>query len=120
MANQLNELVQRLTATQPVECSRPNKTVKSLKECIDRDYVHIMFKNTGTELGVQLNKEECSLSEADFEQGSGSVKLVGYLTLNYDKVKCIATIDLTTCEGEGNLEAVTKEQYDQVMASVIG
>lgn len=118
MEKQLNELVQRLTREQEIECSRPEKTVKALKECIDRDYVHVMFKNTGTELGLQLLKEECNFDKANFDKAEGTVHLVGYLTLNYDKVKCIADINLADCEGKGCLAPVTDEEYDQVMASV--
>jgi hypothetical protein len=43
----MNELVERLTKPQPVETARPEKTAKALKECVDRDYVHVMFKKTG-------------------------------------------------------------------------
>ena len=50
----MDELVARLSAgDHPVEASlRPEKTIKALKECIDRGYVHIKFTETegGTEL----------------------------------------------------------------------
>jgi len=111
----MNELVERLTKEQPVETARPEKTAKALKECIDRDYVHVMFKNTGTELGVQLDRRDCKFGEAKFETSTGVVHLVGGLILNYDKVRCIADIDLATCEGKGRLEPVGDEEYDRIM-----
>jgi hypothetical protein len=111
---QLNELVERLTKEQNVECARPEKTAEALKECIDRDYVHLMFKDTGTELGVQLYRPECKL-EADYKSAKGNVHIVGGLTLNYDKVKCIADIDLSICEGNGYLVAVSDEEYSQII-----
>jgi hypothetical protein len=111
----LNELVEKLTKKHDVECARPEKTAEALKECIDRDYVHVMFKKTGTELGIQLDRRFCKFEEADFENAKGKVQLVGGLTLNYDKVKCIAEVDLTTCEGKGYLEPVNDEDYKEMM-----
>ncbi len=111
----MNELVERLTEKNPVETARPEKTAKALKECIDRDYVHVMFKKTGTEIGIQLDRKNCDFSKADFENSKGSVHLVGGLTLNYDKVRCIADIDLDVCEGTGYLEPVSDEDYELLM-----
>ena len=106
----MNELVQRLvTGNHPVEASlRPNKSAQALKESIDRGYVHIKFTNTkgGTELGVRLDPEVSNLQEADFEGQTGKVHLVGNLTLNYEKVRCIADLDLKTLSGQGYLEPI--------------
>lgn len=106
----MNELVQRLSEGEhPVEASlRPEKTVTALKESIDRGYVHIKFTDTrgGTDLGVRLDREASNFNEADFEHQTGKVQLVGNLTLNYVKVRCIADIDLATLEGKGYLEPV--------------
>jgi uncharacterized protein YbdZ (MbtH family) len=87
---------------------RPEKTVQALKESIDRGYVHIKFTNTqgGTELGVRLDPDRSDLSQADFAHHTGMVRLVGGLTLNYVKVRCVADIDLKTLTGQGHLEPV--------------
>jgi hypothetical protein len=87
---------------------RPEKSVKALKESIDRGYVHIKFTATkgGTELGLRLDTAACDFSRADFETEKGTVHLEGGLTLDYVKVRCIADIDLTTLEGQGHLEIV--------------
>jgi hypothetical protein len=111
----MNELVERLTKPQPVETARPEKTAKALKECVDRDYVHVMFKKTGTEVGIQLDRRECKFDEGDFEKSNGVVLLKGGLILNYDKVRCVAEIDLATCEGTGHLEPVSDEEYEKIM-----
>ena len=111
---QLNDLVERLTKEQDVEFSRPEKTAIALKECIDRDYVHLIYKVTDTELGVQLYRPECKL-EADYENAKGNVHLVGGLTLNYNKVKCIAEINLSTCEGVGYLVPLSDAEYNEIM-----
>ena len=116
MEKQLNELVERLTKEHLIECVRPEKKASALKECIDRDYVHVMFKETGTELGIQLDRRYCKLEEADFENAKGKVYLVGGLTLNYDKVKCVAEVDLSTCEGKGYLEPVSDDYYKEMMS----
>ncbi len=106
----MNELVQRLLEGEhPVEASlHPEKTAAALKERIELGYVHIKFTHTrgGTELGVRLDSEACDLNLADFERQSGTVHLVGGLTLNYIKVRCIADIDLATLEGKGRLESI--------------
>lgn len=112
---QLNELVERLTKEQEVETARPEKTAKALKECIDRDYVHVMFVKTGTELGVQLYRPDCNFTKAEFENAKGNVHIEGGLILNYDKVRCIADIDLSSCEGKGRLVPVSDEEYNVIM-----
>ena len=103
-------LVKRLAqGSHPLAASlRPEKSVKALKESIDRGYVHIKFTATkgGTELGVRLDTAACDFSRADFETEKGTVHLEGGLTLDYVKVRCIADIDLTTLEGQGHLEIV--------------
>jgi len=111
-----DDLVKRLSeGNHPVEASlRPKKTVNALKERIDMGYVHIKFTNTrgGTELGVRLDQNAVDLSQADFENQTGTAHLEGGLTLNYVKVRCIADIDLGTLTGQGHLvpvEAETKE-----------
>jgi len=106
----MSELVKRLSeGDHPVEASlRPERTVQALKERIDRGYVFIKFTDTkgGTELGVRLDPEATDLSKADFENQTGTVHLVGNLTLDYVKVRCIADINLETLTGQGHLEPV--------------
>src|SRR6267143_4263034 len=104
----MNELVKYLArGNHPVEISvRPEKTIRLLKECIDRGFVHVKFTDTkgGTELGVSLDRAATDLSTANFDEGSGSAKFVGSLRLNYVKVRCIAQIDLGSFRGYGHLE----------------
>ena len=104
----MNDLVQRLSQGEhPVEVSlRPERTVKALKECLDRGYVHIKFTATrgGTELGMPVDRERTKLDEADFETEQGRATLVGELTLDFVKVRCIADIELPSLRGNGRLE----------------
>ncbi len=105
-----DDLVSRLsTGDHPVEVDlRTEKTAQKLKESIDHGYVHIKFTNTqgGTELGVRLDQDHSDIMKADFDQQTGTVHLVGGLTLNYVPVRCVADIDLATFTGQGHLELV--------------
>ncbi|OGR09579.1 MAG: MbtH domain protein [Deltaproteobacteria bacterium RIFOXYB12_FULL_58_9] len=105
----MNELVQRLTKEQEVEASlRPEPRLDLFKAAIDRNYVHIRFTQTkgGTELGVRMDTSACDLTAGDFDKGTGKVKIVGGLILNYVRVRCHAEIDLKTLKGRGRLEII--------------
>jgi hypothetical protein len=91
---------------------RPERTAAALMRRIEQSgFVHITFTDTrgGTELGVQLDKEECNLDGADFEGASGKVRLSGRLMLDYVPVRCVADIDLGTLEGTGRLHVLEEE-----------
>lgn len=104
----MNELVERLSRGEhPVEFGlRPQKTPQILKECLDRGYVHVKFTSTrgGTELGFAIDKEGTDLTEADFENEKGRVKVAGELVLDGVKVRCVADVDVRTMQGSGRLE----------------
>lgn len=108
----MSDLVERLcTGTHPVEVSlRPERTIALLRDCVDRGYVHIKFTDTkgGTELGVRLDKDLSRCEPADLDKGAGTVRFVGGLTLDYQKVRCVADVDLETLRGTGHLERVTE------------
>jgi hypothetical protein len=109
----MNDLVERLSSPTPVMCMRPEKSASALQESIDRNYVHLLFTKTGTELGVQLYKPACSLHG---KAGNTTLlELVGGLTLNYVKVKCIAEINSTTCEGVARLVPIDNEEYRMML-----
>jgi uncharacterized protein YbdZ (MbtH family) len=103
-------LVDRLSeGDHPVELGlRPEKTAKVFKEAIDRNSLQIRFSNTKgvTEFGIALDRDACDFTGADFENGTGTAHIVGGLTLDYVKVKCVADIDVATLDGKGHLERV--------------
>jgi hypothetical protein len=104
----MNELVERLTkGLHPIVAER-SASARELREQIDRGFVLLKFPNTrgGTELGSQLDMKQTRLEGADFESGTGNVRLVGNLTLNYDKVQLVADIDLASLKGTGQLVLV--------------
>jgi hypothetical protein len=76
--------------------------------------VHIKFTDTrgGTDLGIRLDQEKTDLSEADFENGKGTIHVEGTLTLNNDPVRLIADLDLATLDGTGHLELRDVESED--------
>jgi hypothetical protein len=103
-------LVDRLCAgSHPVEAGlRPEASPAALREAIDRGYVFVRFTGTrgGTELGVDVDREDSDWSGADFLAGTGEVRIVGTLNLDFEEVRCRARIDLGTLAGEGYLEKV--------------
>ncbi len=91
--------------------SRLDDPVQELKDCIDRDYVFVKFTETrgGTELGFRLDPEHSDLSQADWENRSGKIRMAGNLTLDYVKVRCVGDIDIATMEGTGHLDILEEE-----------
>lgn len=103
----MNELVERLQEPQPVEASiRPERQVKYLREQIGRGHVFMKFVKTGTELGIRVDPAASDTTQADWEAGKGTLKLVGDLTLNYNRVRYHGDLDLGTLTGTGRLEFV--------------
>jgi hypothetical protein len=103
----MDELVHQLSQGEhPIIAMRAQQSPALLKDSIDRGFVLLKFTDTrgGTELGVRLDSPQCDVSRADFARGQGEVTLVGHLTLNGDRVRCVATVDVATCEGSGHLE----------------
>jgi hypothetical protein len=104
----VDDLVQRLaTGEHPVIVSlRPERTLQAFRESLDRGYVHVKFTATrgGTELGVPIDQTRSDFSGADLTEGTGRVKLVGDLVLDYISIRCVAEIDLPVLEGTGHLE----------------
>ena len=110
----MSDLVKRLAEGEHKVCiSRAEKSAKELKDMIDREYVLVKFTETkgGTELGVSLDHERSKL-DADFEEGTGEVTIVGTLNLDYVDVRCWATVDVSTMEGTGHLEILEDEDED--------
>jgi hypothetical protein len=103
---------QLASGSHPVQISiRPERTPVALKACIDRGYVHVKFTDTqgGTELGFSIDHTRSDFGNADFDTGSGSLRLVGGLRLNFTRVICVADISLPSLDGMGHLEIVPEE-----------
>ena len=117
----MNDLVQRLaTGSHPVEVSlRPERTLKLFKEMLDRNHVLIKFTQTrgGTELGVPMDKTRSDLTQANFDEGTGKVRICGEITLDYVPVRVVADIDLPSLEGQGHLEILNEQPAQEPAAS---
>jgi hypothetical protein len=103
----MDELIERLTADQPVVMGGMDPTVEELRMRIgELEYLLVKFTQTrgGTEIGFPLDTTATDLSKANFEDGTGSVHVEGPLVLNGDSVCCIADIDLATLSGTGHLK----------------
>jgi uncharacterized protein YbdZ (MbtH family) len=85
---------------------RPENSLAALKSAIDRGFVQIEFTNTrgGTVLGFPLDAALSDTSKIQSENVNGEIQLIGFLTLNFQKVKCIANISLQSLGGKGKLE----------------
>jgi hypothetical protein len=106
---EINELVKRLMEKQPIVANTGRQaTVEGFKEAVDRGNVFIKFTETkgGTELNVRLDKQHSDFSAADYAGKAGVVKVGGELTLNYEKVRLHAEVDLATLTGTGWLEYI--------------
>ena len=86
----------------------PEPTLRAFRERLDLGYVYVRFTDTrgGTDIGFPIDTRTLDLSQVDLENGSGTVRLSGALTLDDIDVRCIADIDVATLAGVGHLEVV--------------
>jgi hypothetical protein len=109
----MNDLTERLTVEQPIVMDGAEPTVEELRDRTgEMGYVLVKFTQTrgGTELGFPLDRTTTDLSEASFDEGTGTVHVEGHLTLNGDPVRCIADIDVATLKGTGRLALEEKAE----------
>jgi uncharacterized protein YbdZ (MbtH family) len=102
-------LVSRLCASeQPVKVVlRPEPSLERLRSALSREYVQLLFSSTdgGTEVGIRLSAPGAiDLSAADMTAGTGTAQLIGNLVLDFEPLRCIARIDVTTLTGQARLE----------------
>ena len=87
---------------------RPENSDMAFKEALERGFVQVEFTQTqgGTVLGFTVDTQQSDLSKMADNKRSGEVVIVGSLTLNFQKVRCVATINLKDLTGEGKLELI--------------
>jgi hypothetical protein len=105
----MNELVLKLTKEQPLVVSlRPAPSREGLKAALDRGWVHLKFTETrgGTELGFPIDRQRSDLTGADLDNGTGTLHIVGELTLDYVRVRMVAKVDVASFQGTGHLEVL--------------
>ena len=112
----MNELIKRLSEQDSsVAVNYPDKSVAALKKRIDLNLVHVLFEDTGTEVGVHLDRKRCDLGNADFDNAKGTLHLQGVFTLNDSKVRCIADVDINSLKGVGRLEPIDDNVYKEIL-----
>lgn len=106
-----DDLVARLSAADgPVRFGGPAKSAAELgRRITDLGYVTVEFVDTrgSTALGIVVDAAATDLSTADFAAGSGRIHLEGTLELNWQPVRCVATLDLASQQGTGRLVPTT-------------
>ena len=113
----MNELVERLSAGRHVVViNRPDKSGSALKERIDLGYVHVLFEETGTEVGIYLDRSNCDFSNCDFAGHDGNFQIEGVITLNDNKVRCVVQASLPTMRGTANLQPITASRYEEIIS----
>lgn len=88
---------------------------EEFKAAVERNYVHVKFTETrgGTELGFRLDPEHSDFSKGDIDKGTGEVTVAGNLKLDGVPVRCVATVGLESMEGQGHLEILSEEEYEE-------
>ena len=99
-------ITQLLTGNHPVLFEPRTEDINEIKERLNQGFVFIKFTETqgGTELGVNVDGQLTRLNEGNFETNKGAIQVVGTCELNFQKVRCIADIDLSTRQGIGRIE----------------
>jgi hypothetical protein len=104
----MNDLVERLSlGKHSVVFEKQSKKMQEIQtRLIELKFVFVKFINTrgGTELGINVEDSLTCFKDANFENGTGNIHVVGWCVLNYHKVRCIADVDLATREGIGYIE----------------
>lgn len=110
----INELVQRLSeGTHEVILEDRNDSYKDIRRRIENGFVHIKFiktNGTGTEIGINVDFSKTDSKSADFDKKKGMVHIEGTTTLNYNPVRCIVNVDLSTRIGEGFLKVIEESE----------
>jgi len=108
----MDDLVERLSKKQHIDFESRTDTLDEIKERLtEMKFVFITFTETkgGTELGINVDSDLTKIENADFDKGAGVISVVGTCTLNYQKVRCIAEVDLSTKKGTGYLEPLDSD-----------
>jgi len=87
---------------------RPENSIDAFREALERGFVQIEFTETqgGTVIGFPVEIEQSDLAKVSNGNRNGQLAIEGALTLNFQKVRCVASIDLSNLAGEGRLELI--------------
>jgi len=102
----INDLVKKLsTGNHEIELNHRGDNYEQIKERINSGYILVKFINTlgGTEIGINIDKNNINFNEHNDDE---KMLIEGTSNLNYNKVKCIITIDKKTLKGKGYLKVI--------------
>jgi hypothetical protein len=105
----MDSLVKRLSiGTHPIAFESRTTDFSEIKERLDHGFVFVTFTGTrgGTELGINVEPKLSNFEAANFEAQKGSLRIIGTCEIDYQKVRCIAEVDLSTKQGIGHLELI--------------
>jgi len=108
----MDNLVKRLLNKQSIDFESRSDSIDEIKERLtEMKFVFVTFTQTNgsTELGINVDADLTKIENADFDQGSGTIHVVGTCILNYQKVRCTAEVDLSTKKGFGYLEPLDED-----------
>lgn len=108
----MDNLIERLLQKQLIDFESRTNTLEEVKERLTEiKFVFVTFTETrgGTELGIDVDLDLTNIENTDFKKGSGIIHVVGTCILNYQKVRCIADVDLSTKKGTGYLEPLDSD-----------
>ncbi len=108
----MDDLVERLLKRQPIAFESRTDTLNEVKErLMEMKFVFITFTETkgGTELGIDVDMDLTDIKNADFDEGTGVISVIGTCMLNYQKVRCVSEVDLSTKKGTGFLELLDSD-----------
>lgn len=109
----MDDLVRRLLKKQPIDFEPRSGSMEEIQErLIEMKFVFITFTQTngGTELGINVDLDLTKIDNANFNKAIGAIHVVGTCKLNYQEVRCIADVDLSTKKGFGYLEILDKKE----------
>lgn len=112
----INELVKKLSENKhEVTIGHRNESDEEIKKRIEDGYIHIKFTQTngGTELGINIDSNNTNVKELDFNKKGMILHIEGTTRLNYNTVRCIAEINLTSRKGEGYLQGIDASQLNR-------
>jgi len=113
----MDYLVEKLLNKQHIDFESRTESMQEIKERLtEMKFVFVTFTETngGTELGINVDLALTNIRNADFEQGTGVISVVGTCKLNYQRIRCIAEVDLSTKKGTGYLEPLD-EAYNPTL-----
>ena len=93
---------------------RTNEYAELRERLVEMKFVFVKFMDTmgETELGIDVDDSLTKLENADYENGTGNIHIVGTCELNYHKVRCIVDIDLESKKGVGYLKVLDELEKD--------